>query len=115
MQQERSMSCRFHDFFYRCRGLTLGSPSGDDQHRREACGHIDKVGGEVARADRRVPAAVRAGRAAFEHLERVEGAADAGAQPAAVAALLAAAQRERRRHTHAGAQVSGLSFFKLAM
>lgn len=55
------------------------------------------MGREVARADRRVPPAVRSRRAAVEHLERVEGAADAGAEPAAVAARVAAAQRERRR------------------
>lgn len=54
------------------------------------------MGGEVSRADRRVPATVRAGRAPVQHLERVQGPPHAGAQPAALAARLAAAQRERR-------------------
>lgn len=54
------------------------------------------MGGEVSGADRRVPAAVRAGRAPVQHLERVQGPHHARAQPAALAAGLAAAQRERR-------------------
>lgn len=77
------------------------TPAGDNKHRREARGHPDQVGGEVAGVHRRVPPSVRAGRAAVQHLERVEGPADAGAQPAAQPARLARAQRKRRPLTRA--------------
>lgn len=74
-------------------GLLIYSPrhwhlAGDDEHRREAGGYLEQVGGEVTGADRRIPVAVRGGREALQHLERVQRPAHAGAQSATLTAGL---------------------------
>lgn len=67
--------------------------AGDHKYWGETSGYTNKMGGKISRAHRRFPPAVRARRAAIIDMERIQGTAHAGAQPAA----LPAAQRERRR------------------